>query len=124
MILGSVTITASSVETHRDSYLLEHLTVVSVRRPMLGAAMMAAAGLLTFAIGFADLLFPNELLVIATIAVASLTAGWQLGQLKLLSRDLRGSELAGVVFGRHRRLDRLRRLIAFAIRERQESCAS
>ena len=32
MIFGVVRVSGQSVETHRDTYLLSHLTVISVRR--------------------------------------------------------------------------------------------
>lgn len=116
MILGRVHVSASSIDTHRDSYLLEQLTVVSVRRPMLGSALMLAGGLALFTLGFSDLLYPAELIALSAASVISLLTGWQLGQLRLLSRDLRGSELSGAVFGTYAHLNRLRRQIADAAR--------
>lgn len=114
MMLGHVRVTASSVDTHQDSYLLDQLTVVSVRRPALAGALLLAGALGAFACGFSDLLFPVELFVIAALSATSLMTGWQFGQLKLLSRDLRGSELSGAVFGSYAHLNRLRRQIADA----------
>lgn len=45
MILGSVNITQRAVSTHRDSYLLENLSVVSVHRPFLASAVIIGGGL-------------------------------------------------------------------------------
>jgi hypothetical protein len=115
MILGHVRVTRSSVDTHQDSYLLDQLTVVSVRRPLLGSALILGGGLGAFTFGFSDLLYPGELAALATIVTLSLLGGWQFGQLRLLSRDLRGSELSGAVFGSYAHLNRLRRDIAQAV---------
>ena len=117
MILGSIHVAGGAVHTHRDSYLLANLTVVGVRRPLLGAAVVLGAGLAAFGIGFADLLYLEERVGLAMAGGLILLTGWQLGQLKLLSRDLRGSELAGAVFGQYGRLNRHRHEIAAAIRE-------
>lgn len=123
MIFGSVDVTATSVDTHRDSYLLEQLTVVSVRRPLWVTGMMTSITLAAFGIGFFDLLFPGELAVLSTLSTTALLIGWQLGQLKLLSRDLRGSELSGAILGQYTDLNRLRREIAAAV-SRQSSKVS
>lgn len=119
MVFGRVHITHSSVDTHRDSYLLEQLTVVSVRRPLLGIGLTTGCSLATFTSGFIDLLYPNEIVVLGGLAIAALAAAVQLGQLKLLSRDLRGSELSGVIFGTYRHLNRLRVQIAQAMHTRE-----
>ncbi len=52
MIIGFVRIENGAVNTHRDSYLLENLSVVSVRRPFLIATLIFASGTLAFSIGF------------------------------------------------------------------------
>lgn len=116
MTFGSVKVTRHAVETHRDSYLLENLSVISTRRPLLGAALLFALGFGGFTAAFADLLYSHEITaIIGTCAAALLIAIW-LGQLKLLSRDLRGSELSGVIWGSYRHLNRLRRDIGNALR--------
>ena len=123
MIFGSVDVTATSVDTHRDSYLLEQLTVVSVRRPMWITGLMTSIALCAFLIGFFDLLYVGEIAVLSGMSITALLIGWQLGQLKLLSRDLRGSELSGAIFGQYDDLNRLRREIAAAV-SRQTSQVS
>lgn len=115
MIFGTVEVTATSVDTHRDSYLLEQLTVVSVRRPAWTAGLLASGSLAAFWIGCFDLLYPGEIAVLGTLSAVALLTGWHLGQLKLLSRDLRGSELSGAIFGQYADLNRLRRKIAAAV---------
>ncbi len=40
MLIGSVKVEKDAVVTHRDSYLLANLTVVSVRRPFFAMAAM------------------------------------------------------------------------------------
>lgn len=116
MIFGSVSIDHSAVHTHRDSYLLPSLTVVSVRRPFLAGSIMTAAGFGSFAASFADLLYPHEIKIVLAGVVVTLATGLWLGQLKLLSRDLRGSELAGVIWGSYGHLNRVRRQVVRAMR--------
>lgn len=117
MILGSVAIDTEqgAIHTHRDTYLLGNLTVVSVRRPLLPFAAMAAVGQTGFAAAFVDLLYLYEGITVIGLAVVMLTLGWQAGQLKLLSRDLRGSELSGVIWGRASHLNAIRKGIALAV---------
>ena len=123
MIFGSVDIDDAAVNTHRDSYLLSSLTVVSVRRPFLAGGLVVAAAFGGFAYAFNDLLFAIEIKIIAGGCAAALIAGLWIGQLKLLSRDLRGSELAGVIWGSYGRLNRVRREIAAAMRQRGDDHA-
>ena len=117
MIFGFVTVDAETgcVNTHRDSYLLETLTVVSVRRPLLAGGLMFGFGFLGFGAVFGDLLYAGEIAAVVVSASLALIAGWQIGQLKLLSRDLRGSELSGAVWGRYGHLNKIRGEIVRAI---------
>lgn len=116
-IIGHVHVDKESgaVETHRDSYLLKTLTVVSVRRPALPAGILFGGGFVGFCLAFGDLMWPHEIALTLTGSVLALVAGWQVGQLKLLSRDLRGSELAGVIWGRYADLNAVRGRIVRAI---------
>ncbi|OXT01986.1 hypothetical protein B7H23_03350 [Notoacmeibacter marinus] len=116
MIIGSVFVDADVVQTHRDSYLVAGLSVISVRRPFLPLCLVMAAGFGGFGFAFFDLLRPGEQLAIAGLCIAALLTGWQLGQLQLLSRDLRGSELTGAVYGTYGHLNRLRKEIVAAKR--------
>ncbi|MFA6965230.1 hypothetical protein [Bosea sp. (in: a-proteobacteria)] len=117
MIVGSLTIDPArgAVHTHRDSYLIDTLTAVSVRRPLLPAGFVFGTGLAGFGIAFGDLLYPGEIAALAIAAVLALASGWQIGRLALLSRDLRGSELSGAIWGRHAALQRIRSEIVAAI---------
>lgn len=117
MIFGSLTIDAAqgAVHTHRDSYLIATLTAVSVRRPLLPAGLIFGTGLCGFGMAFGDLLYPGEIVTIVTAAVLALVGGTQTGKLSLLSRDLRGSELSGAIWGRHTALQRIRTDIVTAI---------
>lgn len=119
MIFGSLNVDTEAVHTHRDSYLLDQISVVSVRRPFLAMGLLLAGGLALFAIGFGDLLFGGEQVLIWSFMIISLIAGWWIGQLQLLSRDLRGSELMGAVFGAYRVLNDKRRQIIKAKRSVQ-----
>jgi len=116
MIFGSVVIDNASVNTHRDSYLLPNISVVSVRRPFLAGALMFAAGFSGFGFAFSDLLYPSEIKTILGGIAVALFAGIWLGQLKLLSRDLRNSELSGAIWGSFNHLNRIRYEIITAMR--------
>ncbi|MGB7433204.1 MAG: hypothetical protein WA921_12130 [Ahrensia sp.] len=116
MIIGSITVDDDSVNTHRDSYLLANLSVVAVRRPFFGMAVLYGVGLGGFAASFADLLYSSELITISSAIGFITLVGWNVGQLKLLSKDLRGSELSDVIWGSYDELNRVRRQIAGAMR--------
>ena len=117
MILGFVDIDRANgtINTHRDSYVLENLSVFSVRRPFLPGGILFGAGFSGFALVFGDLLYWHEVLLAMIGASLALALGVQVGQLKLLSRDLRGSELADAVWGRYADLNRVRRDIVDAL---------
>lgn len=123
MILGFVRIEQNAVVTHRDSYLLDTLTVVSVRRPFVMPGAAFGIAFFGFAAMFMDLLWAHEIVATLVASIAAPAIAAQIGQLKLLSRDLRGSELAGVVWGRHARLQSVRTEIvrAMAARRREGS---
>ena len=115
MIIGSVTLENGAVVTHRDSYLLKSLSVVSVRRPFFGGAILLGTSFGGFSIAFGDLLFPGEIAVILGLSTFAFIAGVQVGQLKLLSRDLRGSELADVIWGQYSSLNHIRSKIVHSL---------
>lgn len=116
-IIGKLRINTAlgTLETHNDDYILRNVTAVSVRRPVLAPGAAAAIGLGGFVAVFADLLYLQESASLAGIACLSLLAGWEVGQLKLLSRDLRQSDLSGVIWGRYRALNAKRRGIIKAV---------
>lgn len=117
MIIGFIRIDPETrtINTHRDSFLPDTLTVVSVRRPFLAGGFLFGLGFIGFAAAFGDLLYPGEIAVTVACALLALAAGWQTGQLKLLSRDLRGTELSDVIWGRYADLNRKRAEIVGAI---------
>lgn len=117
MIFGSVRVAGKSVETHRDSYLLSHLTVISVRRPLLGGGCLFATGGAGFALSFSDLLYPGEIAALAGFSLGAVLAGVFTGQIQLLSRDLRGSELSCMIWGSYGHLNRIRREIGSALQD-------
>ena len=78
--------------------------------------MFAGAGA-AFSASFIDLLYAGEVITISIASVLILFLGWWLGQLRLLSRDLRGTELSGVVWGSYRHLNRVRFGIVSAMHE-------
>lgn len=117
MILGQIHVdtTRGTIDTHRDSYLLSTLTVVSVRRPFFFGGVLFGVGLGGFTAAFADLLYPQEIATLTLAAAAAVIGGWQIGQLKLLSRDLKGSELSDAIWGRYAQLNSVRRKVAAAV---------
>lgn len=116
MIFGTLIIDGEALHTHRDTYLVKGLSVISVRRPFLPIGATIAAGAGGFGAAYADLLWSGELAAIAALSTAALVAGLKVGQLNLLSRDLRGSELMGAIYGTYGHLNRLRREIVAAKR--------
>ncbi len=124
MILGSVTVNNKAVVTHRDTYRLANLSVVSVRRPYLAGAMLLGGAFLGFGFAFGDLLYIGEIITITGLSVAAIIAGSQVGQLSLLSRDLKGTELSGAVWGWHSSLQRIRREIVEALHAEHDGEAS
>ena len=120
MIIGYVTVNKNAVVTHRDSYLIKNLSVVSVRRPYLTGAMLLGGAFFGFGIAFGDLLYTGEIITITGSSIAAMIAGSQVGQLSLLSRDLKGSELSGAVWGWHSSLQRIRREIVEALHGEHE----
>ena len=112
MIFGYVTLDDGALITHRDSYRLESLSVVSVRRPLLAPAILF--GLAGFTLAFVDSLYLYEMCMLAGLIAAGVKSAMWLGQLKLLSRDLRGSDLSDVIWGSYDELNRKRRKIMAA----------
>lgn len=121
MIIGFIHIDEENgaVNTHRDSYLLDSITVASVRRPLFIGGLMCGTGFAGFTAAFADLLYTYEIITTLLIAGTAVFAASQVGQLKLLSRDLRGSELSDVIWGRYASLNGVRLRIARAMSARR-----
>lgn len=124
MILGHISVDGHAVITHRDSYLLDQLSVVSVRRPFFATGVALGAAFAGFTAAFGDLLYANEIVITLGLSIAAPIALSQVGQLKLLSRDLRGSDLSGVVWGRYASLNRIRREIVATLLARRHGAAS
>ncbi len=108
MLIGSINITQKAIITHRDSYLISNLSVISTRRPFLGSAFMLGGAFIAFGLAFSDLLYMNEIAAILIASSVAIIAGLNIGQLKLLSRDLRGSEISGAIFGSYSELNHIR----------------
>ncbi|MCP4099244.1 MAG: hypothetical protein GY748_23720 [Planctomycetaceae bacterium] len=114
-IIGSVSVENGAITTHRDSYLLSNLSVVSVRRPFLASSVFLGAGFSGFGIAFGDLLYAGEKLSVIGLSAVAIFLGSQIGQLSLLSRDLKGSELSSAVWGWHSSLQSIRMDIVSAL---------
>lgn len=117
MIIGFVNVENWTVVTHRDSFMLSNVSVVSVRRPYLAGAILLCGASLGFGLAFIDLLYESELITLACVAFGLLVVGTQTAQLSLLSRDLKGTELSSAVWGTLGSLQKVRTKI---VRERQK----
>jgi len=117
MIIGYAKVhqKTSELETHRDSYQLANLSAVSVRRPYMAGAMLLAGGAIGFTAAFGDLMQNGEIFFTVAAALAALFAGFQAGQLSLVSRDLKGTEISSALWGQHKHLQAKRREIMCAI---------
>ncbi len=121
MIFGKFQLSNNAIHTHNDSYVLTNITTISARRPFLGASIMLSALMVIFTLSFIDLLFMHELGIFLFSILATLFLGLWLGQLQLLSGDLRGSELGTAVWGSYAHLNRIRREIAEAVSQLNSS---
>lgn len=115
MMIGFAKIEGSKVITHCDTHILRNITSISSRRPLLGGSIFFAGGIAGGGLAFIDLLYLHEVLVILCISGLIAYAGFQIGRLTLLSRDLRGSELADAIWGHHKDLQIKRHEIADAV---------
>ena len=121
MIFGKLTLSDTALHTHADSYMLETITAVSTRRPFLSAGLIIGGLSALFGLSFGDLLYPEEITALAVIGTLALTGGWGIGQLQLVSRDLKGSPIADAVYGTYPHLRRLRpQIVATAARAKAE----
>jgi len=116
-ILGSIEVKDDAVVTHRDSYLLQNLSVVSVRRPFLAPAAVIGGAFTVFGLGFGDLLYAGEIITLCIAVPTILILGFKIGQLQLLSRDLKNTELSGAVWGDHSALQSIRSQIVEALHD-------
>lgn len=112
MMIGYARVSGGMLETHRDSYTLASLTVVSTRRPFLVPVVTLSAACCGFALSFLDLLYLNEIAALLAGSGIAMVIASQVGQLRLLSRELNGNELSGAVWGQIADLNKVRSAIA------------
>jgi len=124
MIFGSIKVEGGAVVTHRDTYDLDSITVASVRRPQQATAIIIGGGLTGFALMFSDLLYVSEIAFLGGVGTVAIASGFWLGQLKLLSRDLRGSELVEAIWGSYKDLNKIRRDLARHLKSANRSVQS
>ena len=104
MFFDTARIKGNTLLTHRSSFLLERITAADIQRPLLSISIIPAMGGCTFCLAFMDILYAGEIVTIIGGIVATLICTASVGQLKLVSGDLRGSEVSGAVWGRYRHL--------------------
>ncbi len=117
MIFGKLRLGANALHTHNDSYVLESISAVSTRRPFLSAGVMVSGLTAMFGVSFIDILTIGEVISLILISGLSLTGGLTIGQLRLISRDLRGSPISEAIFDSYGHLNRLRPQIAEAVEQ-------
>jgi len=104
MNFNTAKIRGNTLVTHRTGYQLDSITAADVQRPLLSMSVVPAIGGCAFCFAFSDILYPVEIASIIGCVVTIIVVGARIGQLKLVSRDLRGSELSGAVWGSIRHL--------------------
>lgn len=108
MILGYVHIGSDTVKTHRTSYSISSLDHVDTDRPFRFASGFFGVTAIGFVVAFGDLLYPFEIITTAIVTAIFVFAGFQIGQLKFISRELISAKQGNVIWGHHKTLDRLR----------------
>lgn len=124
MIFGNLDLTESVLHTHADSYILVGIKKVSTARPFLSSSVMIAGLAGLFALGFADILYAHELMLIGVVIVTALIIGMSLAQLRLFSRDLHGAQAINAVYGTYRDLNQKRIAISAAVEAAKSGGAS
>lgn len=124
MIFGKLDLTESVLHTHADSYILVGIKKVSTARPFLSSAVVMAGLAGLFALGFADILYVHELMLIGAVMTTALVIGMSLAQLRLFSRDLHGAQAINAVYGTYRHLNQKRIAISAAVEAAKSGGAS
>ena len=124
MIFGKLDLREHVLHTHADSYILVGIKKVSTARPFLSSSVMMAGLAGLFALGFADILYTHELILIGAVMTAALVIGMSLAQLRLFSRDLHGAHAINAVYGTYRHLNQKRIAISAAIEAAKSGGAS
>lgn len=124
MIFGKLIIKDAVLHTHRDSFILEGIKKVSIHRPFLSSGVMIASLAGLFTVGFADILYPGELVLLGSVASTAMLFGLNLAQLRLISRDLSVSEAPDAVYGTYAHLKRERLKISSAVAQAKSGGAS
>ena len=117
MILGTLDVKDGQLFTKNGNYQLDVVSVISTRRPFLSSGLTMTALLSLFGLGAYDILKVSELVALTVVIGIALAASLTIGQLHLVSRDLRGSPMADAVWGSYRRLNAERRKIAALVRD-------
>lgn len=124
MIFGKLMLTEHVLHTHADSYILVGIKKVSTARPFYSSSVMIAGLAGLFALGFADILYAQELILISALIATALMVGFSLAQLRLFSRDLNGAQAINAVYGTYRHLNQKRIAIAAAVEAAKSGGAS
>lgn len=121
MIIGTCEVENGELITHRKNYALGPLSEYGVKPAFRAPALLIGGGLATFAISFADILYLKELAFLIITALVITLVGWSLGQLQLLSRDLKNTEESVAVWGTMGDLQKVRRQISEEVKKSVET---
>ncbi len=117
MIIGTCKVKNGAVITSRDRYPLSKDTHVRVEPVFRTPAILCAATLASFGLGFHDLLFAGELAAITVAIFVLIFARFQFAQLLIIDRVTRGTEQMIAVSGLNYSLQKHRAEIDAAIDE-------
>lgn len=108
MMLGTCRIENGTIITSKTTYVVTEETRPDVRRVFLMPGLVIGGGLSLFMIGFADLLYVHEFVMLGCAIGASIFAGIQVAQLTILDRVTRGTEQMSAIYGLHSTLQQVR----------------
>ena len=124
MMIGSCDVKGDLVITHRTTYVLSKDTRPNVQRLFFVPSIVLTSGMLMAAIGFADVLYVHELILIAVMSAACLFGGYQGARLVILDKVTRGREQETANYGLHSTLQAKRSEINVEIERIKRSTAS
>lgn len=108
MIFGTCKVENGSLIVSKTSYVISLDTRPDVRRVFMMPGLIVSAGFSLFLLGFIDLLFIDEILMLVTAIALALIAGFKIAQLTILDRVTRGTDQMSAVYGMHSSLQNVR----------------
>lgn len=115
MMIGTCEVKNGSIQTNKTTYVITKDTRPDVRRLFLTSSLVVSGGLALFGLGFVDLLYFHELVLIFSAIGFALVIGVNLARLVILDRVTRGTEQMSAIYGLHGTLQEKRHEINAAI---------